>query len=274
MDIDSLSKTVKIPVRIVNGKVNYYYGGELPSIKSGAIGDLVIKEYDVEDNNFLLVSQYEERIEILKQNTILMFAVNINSIPEKLWSHVNQLETRDHKNYLFVKAKLLTPLELLIRGSKKFNLLEADCYITCLEKEASSLNNALTIISQEFEPERKSHTGNVFEKCYYQDGQLWHPLEDLRLREESNFEERLFLDNKLFHLAKDVRISIECDRFNRDIFGENELIVINHIFEKEYIDGSVIKEKLKDTKKDYINIINDLLDKSIIYEFRKNMDNT
>lgn len=267
MDIDSLSKTVKIPVRIVNGKVNYYYGGELPSIKSGAIGDLVIKEYDVEDNNFLLVSQYEERIEILKQNTILMFAVNINSIPEKLWSHVNQLETRDHKNYLFVKAKLLTPLELLIRGSKKFNLLEADCYITCLEKEASSLNNALTIISQEFEPERKSHTGNVFDKCYYQNGQQWNPLEDLRLRVEDSFEERLFLDNKLFHLVDDVIISIKCYKFDRSKFDDNEQKIIDHIFEKGCIRGLDIK-KLLINKEDYIYVVNDLLDKNIIYEFK------
>ena len=52
MNYDGLSKTVKIPVRIVNGKVNYFYGGELPSINNGAIGDLIIQEYDVRDKDF------------------------------------------------------------------------------------------------------------------------------------------------------------------------------------------------------------------------------
>ena len=267
MDIDSLLKTVKIPVRIVNGKVNYYYGGELPSIGNGAVGELIIQEYDVEDNNFLSVCQYEEKIEILKQGTILMFAVNTNSTPEKLKPYAKWIKTRDYKSYLYVEAELLTPLKLLIRGSKKSNLLEANCLIPCLNITASSLNNALTIISQEFEPERKSHTGNVFDKCYYQDGQLWNPLEDLRLRVEDSFEERLFLDNKLFHLVDDVIISIKYYKFDRRKFDDNEQKIIDHIFEKGCIRGLDIKELLIN-KKDYIYVVNDLLDKNIICEFK------
>lgn len=51
------AKTVKIPVRIVNGQVKYFYGGNLPKIKDGIIGELILPEYGIVDDLFLEISQ-------------------------------------------------------------------------------------------------------------------------------------------------------------------------------------------------------------------------
>ena len=50
---DSLNKTVSIPIRYANGKIEYFYGGKLPKLKDGVIGELILPAYAVEDKKFL-----------------------------------------------------------------------------------------------------------------------------------------------------------------------------------------------------------------------------
>ncbi|MBX3295771.1 MAG: hypothetical protein KF762_08670, partial [Acidobacteria bacterium] len=45
---DPLKKTVNIPIRIVDGQVRYFYGGELPKLKN-VVGDLVIPAFALLD---------------------------------------------------------------------------------------------------------------------------------------------------------------------------------------------------------------------------------
>lgn len=262
---DRLLKTINIPIRIVNGKVNYFYGGELPLIKNGALGNLIISEYDVEDKNFVSISQFEDKIEILPKDTKLMFAVNTDDAPEEIKHFAKIIKTVDYKSYLFVDSILLQPLELQLRGSKKSNLLNVSCNIPSIGKIASSINNACTIISEAFEPKRKSHTGNVFEKCYYQEGDnIWYPLDYLRRNEEYKYEEKLFLDNSIFKLKPHEETFYEKE-FKREDYRENELKLIDYLIIHSYINGSKVKELYKNERKLYINIINDLLDNNVIY---------
>lgn len=117
-----------------------------------------------------------------------MIAVNKDNFPDEYQEFTEDITTSDlPNNNVFVKVVLLEPLRLLCRGSKKAILMETKCKILSLNKEASSINNAYTLISEQFEP-RRSHTGNVFTKCYYQKQSIWFPLEDLRQAEEVNFE--------------------------------------------------------------------------------------
>ena len=46
---DPYKKTVQIPVRLVEGKLRFFYGGPIPSISDGAIGELVVPEYAVKN---------------------------------------------------------------------------------------------------------------------------------------------------------------------------------------------------------------------------------
>jgi hypothetical protein len=265
---DSLEKTVHIPVIIINGEIRYSYGGNLPKIKNGAEGKLIVREYDTEDKEFIKISQHEEKIEILPKDTELMLAINPFYVPEEKRQYLNFIKTIDNKSFLHVRVVLLQSLFLQLRGSKMSNLMMASCKIPGLNRTASSINNAYTIVSQELEPERKSHTGNVFEKCYYKDDddQLWHPLNYLRIREENIYEEKLFLDNKLFNLVPEVIDSICNNRFDREIFSDNELIIIDNLIKNKYITGFMIKKIFNDNKKNYINAVNCLLDRKVIFE--------
>ena len=53
---------------------------------------------------------------------------------------------------------------------------------SCVSKEpAISLNHAFTILSEVYEPWRKSHTGSVYQRFFYKEkDDKWYPLELLR----------------------------------------------------------------------------------------------
>jgi len=49
------------------------------------------------------------------------------------------------------------------------------------DEEVDSLNYAFTLLSIQFEPWRKSHTGNIYERVFYQEESgTWYPLNVLR----------------------------------------------------------------------------------------------
>ena len=57
---------------------------------------------------------------------------------------------------------LLEPLLISVDGSERAKLNDCSCGIFLLDKEATSVNHAFTLLSEEFETDRMSHTGNVF----------------------------------------------------------------------------------------------------------------
>lgn len=49
------------------------------------------------------------------------------------------------------------------------------------EQTAVSLNHAFTLLSERYEKHRLSHTGNVYERFFYEESdKRWYPLDDLR----------------------------------------------------------------------------------------------
>lgn len=49
---------------------------------------------------------------------------------------------------------------------------------------AISVNHAFTKLSELYEPWRKAHTGNIYDRVFYkEDDGYWDPLDDLRKRE-------------------------------------------------------------------------------------------
>ena len=69
----------------------------------------------------------------------------------------------------------------LVDGSERAKLSECRCGIFLLQKEARSLNHAFTLLSEHFETERLSHTGNVFRQGFTKHNGHWVCLDDLRL---------------------------------------------------------------------------------------------
>lgn len=188
---DPLEKTVKIPVRIVDGKPVFFYGGDLPKLKEGAIGDLVLPSYAVLDKDKLLHLEEEQECDFLPKGTRLLANVRREVRSAYLIVNDGQKDLPWGIAGGFVEFFLEEDLKMKMRGTKKPVLLPCPCSSPALDEQAISVNHAYTLISTKFEPERKSHTGNVFNKVFFkaQNGH-WRALDDLRQSIEADFEQR------------------------------------------------------------------------------------
>ncbi len=69
---DKLKKTIKIPIKIVDSKVQYLLGGNLPSLREGTVGNLIVPAHCVLDQTAIKVMNQERKVEFLPKKTIVM----------------------------------------------------------------------------------------------------------------------------------------------------------------------------------------------------------
>jgi len=252
---------VNIPVKIVNGKVNYLYGNELPVIIDGAVGELKIYESSLRDDDILRELQEYNNIKLFDQDEVLFLAIKNKSIsiqelvPASKFRNIETLSDAD-----FIRIQLFEPLYLDMRGTKKATLSGGGCkfMIDGKDFEAASINNAYTIISEKIERNRKSHTGNAFELCYYYDllSDKWKNLELLREHYEMIYGEELYFNNKTYTIGK-----IYMPNLNGEM-----LHIVQYILEKGKIAGRVIRDISSSSNINYEDLIEDMLRKKIIQE--------
>ena len=183
-------KTIRIPVRIrTNGKIEYFYGGKLPEMLDGTIGDLVAPEWAITDQREVYRLQHERVVPFLPAESIVMFAVDGNNTPAELKQHLKDGALLGTKKSHAVELSLEeNPLRLRLRGTKPGTLESVACSIPSLQMKAKSLNHAYRLVSQRFEPRRISHSGNVFELGYFKLKDTWISLGDLRNTTAAGFE--------------------------------------------------------------------------------------
>lgn len=183
-------KMVCIPVRMVNGEITYFYSGLPFSLKYGALGDLIVTEFDVGER-LRSILQRESKVVMFAAETVLWVNVNLDPVygmPEHLRDLLlRHTEAKPLATGWFAPVYLRTPLHLLLRGTKLGEL--SSCTIIAPwngklddpTSDVQSLNEAYTRISQLCEPQRRSHTGNVFEKVHYlNDQQRLRPISERR----------------------------------------------------------------------------------------------
>jgi hypothetical protein len=197
---DSGEKRVQIPVQIVEGQVVFFYGGPLPALREGTMGELFVPAYAVVDQKWkkLLDGQTRQMIagvgEALWVQVVVPEAAKID---KKLRDHLvaDERPLRLVAGRYLVKVLLLADLVLRLPGTKKAGLLPCACEIPALGAVASSLNEAYTRISQAYEVQRRGHTGNVFHKVFCSermDGREWLvSLDTKRNRMEAEYEKEL-----------------------------------------------------------------------------------
>ena len=186
-----------MPFKVVNGQLTYFYGGSLPTIRDGAIGDLVLPAFNIAVDEVRKRLLAEQTVLLLNTATSLMVRISNKSIPRSLASRCREetLDGRDRTSC--VRVVLKEPLSIRWRGAKPGSLEPATCEIPVLpRKKAESLNHAYRLVSEAFEPHRRPHTANVFQEVFYQDGQHWGPLEMLRGKAGSDLESSLVLGDK------------------------------------------------------------------------------
>src|SRR6476660_7891819 len=85
-------------------------------------------------------------------------------------------------DYWLVEVHLVQDLSIRIRGDHEARLEKCRCAIPALKRKASSINHAFTVVSEAYETQRLSHTGNVFERAYtWVEPGGWRTLDQLRL---------------------------------------------------------------------------------------------
>ena len=197
-------KNVALPVRIVKGRVTFFYskGGKMPALQDGAIGELVLPEYAVLDGTVKQAIAEEREVRLLESGEPVLLGYNGNLIEAEYRERTQKWDdTLPMVAGLtcLVQVFMTEPLSLLLRGTKKAQLRGGACKIPALDgAEAGSLNQAYTLISQQFQPSRRSHTGNVFRVAFCRDRdedgcERWRRLDDLRDRHVAEYEQEVLL---------------------------------------------------------------------------------
>ena len=204
-------KSLRVTVKYVDGKWEYFYGGLLP-IKEGAIADLILDESAITDKGFIKKINRKSRHKILDQGVEILVALTIKPelvLDEKLKEYLLnkhypdiQLVTPFHAVHLspdtqFVKIIIGKPIEnkmdidpdagggiwLDVQGLQPKGLTTSSVNLPdgVSDEPAISLNHAFTSLSIAYEPWRKSHTGNIYKRMFYKEkNNKWYPLEILR----------------------------------------------------------------------------------------------
>lgn len=175
---DPFGKTVKIPIKIVNGSPCLELGERLPELEDGTLGDLIVPAYAFKNQKDFAKFMEEESVFFLKNGTILVAQIDSRYVPKELEKSV----LYDCKGMCGpgVEFVLCEEQEIRTRGTKNAALKKCECRIPALEKTALSINHAYSLISQAYEAHRISHTGNVFAKVFFKKGEFWKPLRELR----------------------------------------------------------------------------------------------
>src|SRR5215813_10547177 len=68
---DEQEKTVKIPIQIRAGQIQFYFDGPLPDLEEGVIGDLVVPYDAVLDPKARKLFSEQRKIPLFKKKTLL-----------------------------------------------------------------------------------------------------------------------------------------------------------------------------------------------------------
>jgi hypothetical protein len=201
-----IPKRLKVPVHIVNGRWEFFYGGAVP-VAEGTQAEMVIDSARITDDDFLRRVTQRVVTHCLPRGAQLMVGLSIHaptrhavlyhpnsqgpkSIAVDSW-HLPSVSTQ------FVPVTLgqvrQTPatemfweeggLWMVVSGLGECELVSSSVdFPEELEMEsAQSLNHAFTKLSERFETHRLSHTGSVYARVFYLESDLrWYPLEYLK----------------------------------------------------------------------------------------------
>lgn len=187
-------------------------GGNVP-VREGATAELIVRQKDIVDDEFLASMLKEHTVRVLQQGNPLYAYVMVKDMdkidvsqrdnlfrPQKLSGMVATqfLDNWSGGDLCLVKVTLgkLDPLAtanpddgkggglwMRVRGRDVVGLVTSQIELPegITDQRITSLNHAFTVLSEVFEPWRTSHTGNIYERFLYQEenGKLY-PLELFR----------------------------------------------------------------------------------------------
>lgn len=211
MRLERFDKSAHIPVRVRNGQVEFLYDVELPSLEDGAIGELVVDVRAVLDPKWREFLVAEMSVEVAPKEALVVFKMAVDkgaldnekqliSFQESLDLMKATVERKEDAEGLAafgdgvgVLGRLTEPLFLRLRGENLSQLRGGAVFIPALAElklpgQAPTLNQALILVSQTFEPKRAGHTGDAFRDIYLLEDRKWVLLDAIRGRHEAQHE--------------------------------------------------------------------------------------
>lgn len=182
---DPFARSIRLEIKISDGKVTMIDGEPLTDLKSETIAELILPAFAIKDDKIREALTKEEKVLLLPAETTLWARVKEDSIETDLKPFREQKNVSPGVLKLFVGFIIKSDLYLLLKAGKNATLMECECYLPALKTQASSVNEAYTKISTVFEPSRRSHTGNVFSCVYLENDKTFFPLDFLRLDKEA-----------------------------------------------------------------------------------------
>lgn len=208
--MDDRGKLVRLPMKYIKGRWVLEYGGDLP-IEHGASGQLCLEASSIEPSKQKDLFLKEERFQILPEGTALRVLVDVrdwSSLTKAQaaclhsWEEVHPYQhtipfPRLSPDHCLVEVQIGRPssaqsswlddeeggLWLRTEGVTSIGLLSSQIALpSCVSnRPAQSLNHAYTLLSELFEPWRRTHTGSVYRLVFYKEGDgNWYPLRLLR----------------------------------------------------------------------------------------------
>ncbi len=194
MNLD-YTKTVTIPIKIVNGEIKYFYDEDatLEQLQELSYGELTVVKHLIGNDEIISKLSIEKEVDFFPKSTKLFVHLSNNDFDKIDNSILNLMhKAKDFRGWSiegsFLEITLVEDLKLTLRGSKKARLLPVKCSVAILTNDTNSLNQIYTLISQKVEPSRRSHSGNVFDKIYYKDVDGYRKIGDKRDSLEAQYE--------------------------------------------------------------------------------------
>jgi len=222
---DYFAKTpIRVPVKFVEGKWEFLYGGGLP-IKPGTIGDLIVEKAQITDQKFLALLSRKVEYKMLKEGAELLIALAVRAGSElsaELRKHLISPSTiqlgTDYfsvprsRETRFVKVSIGPPTRrqvqqrqsadggvwLQAEGGRTKGILVSSVFVPdeISKQPLDSLNHAFTKLSESYEPWRQAHTGSIYTRALYQEkNEKWYPLEVLRTAATAKDEHALIKEH-------------------------------------------------------------------------------
>src|SRR5215213_3869936 len=136
--ISDSDKTIKIPVTVKNGAVIFPDDFNLNALNKDFQTEIILSETDFADKNIFHELAKETEVEFLPQGTSLLVNVSTKErIEEKLEEKIikNSKETPQGKYGGFIEVILKDVQKMMLRGTKKGQLLDCPIFIPALPEE-------------------------------------------------------------------------------------------------------------------------------------------
>jgi hypothetical protein len=181
---ERFQKHLRIGIRFDGASFVLLDGDPLPALVKDCIAELVLAPECIQNAKLRASLTGQKGILLLKEESRVLCGVSSTMIDDIFAEGLNPSgPVPIHTAYKFVEITLNADLWLQVRGDQEARLSSCPCKIRALNKEAESLNQAFTLISETFEIKRRSHSGNVFERVYAQDEHgNWQSLDEFRLQ--------------------------------------------------------------------------------------------